>query len=186
MLGADPIHCTKMIKEIYDELEECAKPVYADIFKLGILLGLRGGDLLNIKFENITTNKLTIVEIKTKKTRELKLNDKALAIVNKRRVANPNHIYLFQSDSRNTKRLMPLAIQSVNRVFNKIGESHRLKLSTHSLRKTFGYLLYKKGVAVELLAKVFNHSSTAETLLYIGITKQDVLKTYDLLSTLDI
>ena len=48
------------------------------------------------------------------------------------------------------------------------------KIGTHSLRKTFGYMLYNKGVSIEVIQKALNHSSAAITLAYIGITQDDI------------
>ena len=47
------------------------------------------------------------------------------------------------------------------------------KIGTHSLRKTFGYMLYRKGKGIELIQGLLNHSSPEVTLAYIGITQDD-------------
>lgn len=47
------------------------------------------------------------------------------------------------------------------------------KIGTHSLRKTFGYMLYQKGKNIELIQDLLNHSSPEITLSYIGITQDD-------------
>jgi site-specific recombinase XerD len=39
--------------------------------------------------------------------------------------------------------------------------------------------LYKDGVPIEKIAKVLNHSNTSTTMAYLGITKEEVLQTYD-------
>ncbi len=51
------------------------------------------------------------------------------------------------------------------------------EIGTHTLRKTFGYHAFENGTSLELLMELFNHSSKAQTLRYIGITedqKRDV------------
>ncbi|GHS90755.1 site-specific integrase [Synergistales bacterium] len=48
------------------------------------------------------------------------------------------------------------------------------KIGTHSLRKTFGYMLYQNNTSIELIQKLLNHSSPAVTLAYIGITRDDM------------
>lgn len=48
------------------------------------------------------------------------------------------------------------------------------KIGTHSLRKTFGYMLYSSGADIELIQRLLNHSSPAITLSYIGITQDDM------------
>ena len=47
------------------------------------------------------------------------------------------------------------------------------KFGTHSMRKTFGYHHYKKYKDVAMLQKIFNHSSPAVTLTYIGIEQEE-------------
>jgi len=38
--------------------------------------------------------------------------------------------------------------------------------------------MYSDGVPVEMISKVLNHSTTAVTMRYLGITKEEVLQTY--------
>lgn len=45
-------------------------------------------------------------------------------------------------------------------------------IGSHSMRKTFGYFLYKNGTH-EIIQELLNHSSQRETLRYIGITQED-------------
>jgi integrase len=46
------------------------------------------------------------------------------------------------------------------------------------MRKTFGYHAYKNGVSLELLMDIFNHSTPAMTLRYIGITERQKQEVY--------
>jgi integrase len=43
----------------------------------------------------------------------------------------------------------------------------------HTLRKTFGYHAYQKGIAISILMDIYNHHSPSETLKYIGINKDE-------------
>ena len=72
----------------------------------------------------------------------------------------------------------PLNRSTVARAFSKVGDILRLKLGTHSMRKTRGWAMYSDGVPVEMISKVLNHSTTAVTMRYLGITKEEVLQTY--------
>ena len=52
------------------------------------------------------------------------------------------------------------------------------EIGTHTMRKTFGYHAYKNGVSLELLMGIFNHSTQAMTLRYIGITESQKREVY--------
>ena len=52
------------------------------------------------------------------------------------------------------------------------------EIGTHTLRKTFGYHAYQNGSSLELLMDIFNHSSKAQTLRYIGITEEQKKEVY--------
>jgi site-specific recombinase XerD len=54
----------------------------------------------------------------------------------------------------------------------------RIKIGTHTLRKTFGYHAFKNGVDLSLLMRIFNHSCQAVTLRYIGITQDQIDDVY--------
>ena len=48
-------------------------------------------------------------------------------------------------------------------------------IGTHSLRKTFGYHAFKQtGGNLPLVQKLLNHSSSGETLRYIGIDREQM------------
>lgn len=51
-------------------------------------------------------------------------------------------------------------------------------IGTHTMRKTFGYHHYKKFKDVVMLQKIFNHSSPAITLRYIGIEQDKINESY--------
>lgn len=171
------IEATKMLlKKHHGEL-------FSDVFGLGINLAFRISDLLSIRFDMIDMDKRTmsLVEGKTGKTKTVKFNNNAIAIVNKRRDANPNDEYLFQSKSNRVKNAeaKPVTRQAVGRAFKDVGDMLGVQLSTHSMRKTLGYIMYSEGKSIEIIAKMLNHSSTGVTLRYIGITRQEVLDLHD-------
>ncbi|WP_234288470.1 tyrosine-type recombinase/integrase [Listeria ivanovii] len=68
----------------------------------------------------------------------------------------------------------PLSRQQGWYIISKAGKKAGLQhLGTHSMRKTFGYHLYKNGVGLELIQLLSNHSSPKITLRYIGIEQED-------------
>ncbi|MFZ2168944.1 MAG: tyrosine-type recombinase/integrase [Methylococcaceae bacterium] len=96
----------------------------------------------------------------------------------RRQQDNPADTWLFQVHSNRAKD-KPVSRVSVSRVFKDAGELLGQTNNTHSMRKSRGIAMYKDGVPVEKIAKVLNHSNTTSTLRYLGITQEEVLKTYD-------
>ena len=79
----------------------------------------------------------------------------------------------------------PLSVKSIDRILkgiaNELGLS--VKMSTHTLRKTFCYWMMVYGHndsrRLLLLQKMLNHSSPAQTLDYIGLTGEEISKAYN-------
>jgi integrase len=169
------------IESIHNWLLKEKSTVYADVWKIGVNLSLRIGDLLSIKFAdlNITDRTLVLTEEKTGKSKTIRLNNAAIEVINARRLQYPNDVYLFEVHS-NRATGKPISRVAVSVKFKECGNVLRIKgINTHSMRKSRGKAMYDDGVAVETIAKVLNHSSTSTTLRYIGITKAQVLQTYD-------
>lgn len=153
--------------------------VYADVWKIGLNLSLRISDLLRIKYKDLDfiNRELRLIEAKTGKVKEMKLNNSALAVINKRRSRYPDDVWVFETHSK-MRNFDPISRVSVSRVFKEAGEWLGLKINTHSMRKSKGAAMYRDGVPLEMIAKALNHSDTATTLRYIGITRKQVLQTY--------
>jgi integrase len=149
------------------------------LFVLGINNGLRVGDLLKLKINDVRKLKpgqsIVIRESKTGKNNILMINKtvyKALRIFLENAGLDDGE-YLFAS--RKTKR--PLTIQSVNALVKKWAREINLSgnYGAHTLRKTFGYIQRTEfGVGFEVLAKRFNHTSPAVTMRYLGLTSDEV------------
>ncbi len=192
MKEVQPIRDTKKIDAMKSIMK--GESNYRDLllFVLGINTGLRISDILALKWSSLINgggrllkagDQLNVVEIKTKKLKSfminrsvaeaLKLYYDALANV------NPDDP-VFSSRKTDDGSLQPItriaAWQMLNRYANMVGLNEGI--GTHTLRKTFGYHLYKKGVALEYIQKMLNHSSPAITLRYIGITQEQLNDIY--------
>ena len=157
--------------------------LYSDLWRVGLNMGLRISDLLSVKYEDLDTqNRLyALVEGKTNKKRQIRLNSKVLEIIERRRNAYPDDTFLFQVKSNRTSgRIKPISRVSVSRAFKDIGERLGLAINTHSMRKSLGWVMHADGQSIEKICRVLNHSTPAITMRYIGISKQDVLDSYDM------
>ena len=154
--------------------------IYAHIWKIGLNLSLRISDLLSIKYQDLDLDRkeFTLVEGKTGKKRCIRLNDTAIRIINQRRKLHPQDIHLFQVHS-NRSNSKPISRNSVSRAFKDAGDRIGLRINTHSMRKSRGYVMFADGVPIEKVSKVLNHSHPAVTMRYLGITNKEVMDSYD-------
>ncbi len=156
---------------------------YADLWRLGIQLAYRISELTSIKYDDINWRKreVRVSILKKRKTvySTALLNDTAVEIIKRRRKANPDDIYIFQSHGNRGKSMCkPLDRTAVARKFKEIGDIVNISLSTHSMRKTRGYMMFEGGVSIEQICKVLDQKNTDVTLAYIGITKENTMQTY--------
>lgn len=138
----------------------------------GINLGVRIQDLLKLTFKDLRADSITIIEGKTGKKRTLVINDnihKAVAYF------DANYLgYAFKSQKGTV-----YSPQHVNRLLKQY---FRGKISTHSLRKSFGRRVWAQSNYSERsliqLSQVFCHSSISITRIYLGIKQEEINDIY--------
>lgn len=158
------------------------------LFSIGINTAYRISDLRTLKLIDvleISRNKvvakerLAMKEKKTGKNNSVYISKKLRKQIEKYAEDHfPEEVvtkefdrYLFPSRTGENK---PLARESLWRIISTAGERVGLKnIGTHSMRKTFGYFMYKNRTDLALIQDLLNHSSQRETLRYIGITQED-------------
>lgn len=170
------------------------------LFILGINFGLRVSDLRVLRFSDLINPNLTfkdkfpVFEKKTRNTRARKMNryitinDAVIEAVTLYLENTPNVClsdYMFRSLSPNGRdKNEPISRAAVDNILKGIASELNItaKVSTHTLRKTFGYWVMVFGNndyrQLMLLQKIFNHSSPAQTLQYIGITDDEIADAY--------
>ncbi|BBE31436.1 site-specific integrase [Tepiditoga spiralis] len=186
----DPIKDVKIINKIKRLMLKHEKIKEYALFVVGINSGLRISDILLLKWDDVLddsdniTDKLRIKEKKTGKTKVFPLNTAAKEALNKLKKQLKNIEYdehIFKSNSNRTKsKASPWRRQYVWDFLQTYAQLAGFtgNIGTHTLRKTFGYHAYTNGVSLELIQKIFNHSSPGITLRYIGITQQEIDDVY--------
>jgi integrase len=153
------------------------------LFTLGINSGLRISDLLSLNISDVigdsgrVRERITLREQKTNKAKDFPLCDvsrKAITEYLRKRGYEYNEPLFLSQKKKNGK--APLQRDQAYKIINNAARSIGIteKIGTHTLRKTFGYHAYKSGIAIEVIQKLFNHSSPSTTLRYIGITQDDL------------
>ncbi|WP_316568641.1 site-specific integrase [Neobacillus sp. YIM B06451] len=173
----DPIKDIGQINAIKNELRTNSQRDVL-LFVFGINTGIRVSDLLSLKVKDVRDGEsvkefMMIHESDGEKPQAFYLNNSIrneLALYFQRNQLDGND-YLFKSKKNDLPITRQQAYRIINHAAKKVGVSG--KIGTHTLRKTFGYHAYRKGIAISILMSVFNHHSPKETLKYIGIEKDD-------------
>lgn len=201
-----PEHAAEPIKSMDDILKITeylvANKRWRDnmLFIVGINFGLRASDLRMLRFSNLINENLTfkdsfpVFEKKTRNTRSRKKNRYitvnnavidavTLYLENTPGVSLSN--YMFRNESRNRiSDNEPIAVYSIERILKGIANDLGLnvKMSTHTLRKTFCYWMMVRGNneprRLLLLQKMLGHSSMLQTLSYIGLDAEEIASAY--------
>lgn len=153
------------------------------LFVMGINTALRISDLLSLKVGDVRDERGKIargVELRERKTGKMKqfpLNKSVREVLGSYLAARSvgGHEPLFPSRKGGT-----LSRWQARRILQSAGEAVGLdNIGTHSLRKTFGYHVYKKtGGDLGLVQMLLNHFSSKDTLRYIGIDRERMDSTY--------
>ena len=196
---AEPIKSLDDINRISAYLIEHGR--YRDnmLFICGINFGLRISDLLSLRFCSLINDDLSfkdsfpLLEKKTKNTRRqkqnrwLSVNDAVVEAVTLYLQHVPSKLddFMFRSESPNGRRKnQPLSRMAVDNLLKEIQSTLEINahMSSHTLRKTFGYhqmmMDNNDPRKLMILQKIFGHSSSAQTMEYIGITDEEITDSY--------
>lgn len=153
------------------------------LFVLGINSALRVSDLLRLQVADVLDESdrpreaVVLKEKKTGKTKRFPLNESV-------RGALKRYIE-WQASFRRDGPLFPSrrggalkrkqAWAILQQAGKRIGLDH---IGTHSLRKTFGYHVYRRTNDLAMVQLLLGHSSSSDTLRYIGITQEQLYDAY--------
>jgi integrase len=174
-----------LIRNLYDN----NKYRFSLLIAFGCFWGLRISDILKLRYIDVLDKaEFTLTEGKTKKLREIKINSQLKRHIRICREAiKPGSleepIFLSQKGT-------VYSIQRINIIMKDFKALYKIKIknfSSHSLRKTFGRAVFEKSgnnaeLALIKLSQLFNHSNPSITRRYLGIAREELLQTYDILS----
>lgn len=181
----EPIRDIKKLEKMKKYLRDKNIRDYC-LFVLGINSGLRISDLLNLQVKDVADSigklkdRISITEQKTGKTKDFPISDTANKALKEQLASLKNkepESFLFPSRKGSAAITRIQAWRILNEAAAHSGLSNDA-IGTHTMRKTFGYHAYKKGMDVTVIQKLLNHSSPSITLSYIGITRDDLDNVY--------
>lgn len=168
---AEPIKNRKDIEKIEQYLKLHNKRDYV-IWVLGMNSGLRVSDIVGLNVSDVVNKThITIVEKKTQKLKSFYINDKLKRILKDFTKGKNLEEPLFLG--KQGKRLDRSQVyRFIVRACKENGITAHV--STHTMRKSFGYHHYQKFKDPIVLQKIFNHSSQRITLMYIGVEQDEI------------
>lgn len=185
----------KKIKRYYREVKPNKRNFLLII--CGLNTALRISDILKLRWKDVYNENLLsfkshidVKEQKTGKKTTVFINNnlkEALAsflkdiIAKKGKLCNVMEQFIFLGQKSTDKPISRIqAFRIISEAAKKCLLSH--KVSCHSLRKTFGYHAWKKGVSPALLTSIYNHSSYKITTRYLGIEQDDRDEVFELVN----
>lgn len=151
------------------------------MFKLGIVTALRASDICKLEYHDVydqdakPRKHIFSYDIKTKKSNNSYIEPLKDDFIKYRDWLIDQNIYskwlfpTFGNDKHHVRsHYLYLAMK---RAANHLNISY---VGSHSLRKTFGYIAYKKTHDLAYVMRMLNHSSPETTLRYIGL-RQEVM-----------
>lgn len=150
------------------------------IFTLAINYGRRISDILEMRVSDVRGREyFSVREDKTGKKIPIKVNSEVTEMLEKYCSDMADDQYLFPSKKRSSEYPAdsmghtPISRIQVWRDLKEAAAECGIDyIGTHSLRKTFGYWLYKKTNDLALVQKIFGHRTQLDTLRYIGMEQE--------------
>lgn len=179
----EPIRSEKHIEAMKKVLKGQSKRDYL-LFMVGISSALRISDILKLKVSDVWDGKkcnkhIRLREQKTNKNKGFPITPNLEKAIKEylNSIGYDMDDYLFPSRKGENK---PITRQHAHLILNNAAEEVGIKepISTHSMRKTWGYWAWKKGYNLALIMEVLNHSSITNTKKYLGITQDELDDVY--------
>jgi len=177
--AADPIRSEEDLRKLQQYFLE--KQQYRNylLLTLGVSFALRASDLLSLQIDDVfnhdgTVKKyFTIYEDKTDKRNNIEINETCRLALAAYFETLPEPVYrtdpLFRSRETDMYgQLRPITIQQLTNILKKAAKECGITyhISSHSLRKTFVYLLIKKhGNDTELMYSLYKDNSSDSQLI---------------------
>jgi integrase len=131
--------------------------LFGVLFWLGISSGLRVGDLLALRVGDVG-REFGVVEAKTGKSRRVRLTDDGWKLVG---------AYIEKLESADG-RLFDTTRQTVYRNFIKAASKLGFEgIGTHSMRKTYGWNVWRLTGDIEVVRRALNHKYISTTVAYL-------------------
>jgi integrase len=149
------------------------------IVEVALLSGMRRGELLSLKWEQIRNGFIYLTETKSGKARQIPINDRLSEVLKEAR--RKNHLkseYVFcNSQGRR--------FHEVKRSFTSACRRAGIEeFRFHDLRHTFASRLVMKGASLRAVQELLGHASLAMTMRYAHLSQEHLRDSVNLLNDL--
>ena len=192
------INQTKTIKNyLNDDTSKLnGKMLYYDMFVFSCYAaGLRFSDVIDLKMQDYIETENRIVKLikKTKRKHQFKLPSKAISIIEKYKTNNckPSDYIFPILNNEFDYNLSPRYFLSEKITFNKnanlflhkLGEDLKLPftLTFHTARHTFATRALNKGMRIEHVSKILDHTNISTTQIYAKIINKELDKAMEIM-----
>ncbi|MDO4540995.1 MAG: tyrosine-type recombinase/integrase [Syntrophomonadaceae bacterium] len=188
MKRVDPIRNREQIEAMKDYLRQKQQYAQRDylIFMMGLGSALRINDILHLTINQVWDGRnvhrtVYTRERKTGKVKQFAVSRNLEAAIRDYVLTldeqTPHDNYLFPSRMGSNR---PLSRQQAYNILRNAADHAGVegRISPHSMRKTWGYHAYKMKVPLPLIMEALNHSSIEETMIYLGITQDELNDVY--------
>ena len=154
--------------------------VFLTIYMLLAKAGLRIGELVNLKDEDVFGRKVLTVTGKGNKSREIPLNQEVRKVLElysewKYSLPSPPNDLFF---SLRGKKYFPISTDRIQRHIKIMAKDAGIKgkkVTPHKLRHTFGIHLLLAGVNIRAIQELLGHASVNTTQIYTHVTKKELI-----------
>ena len=155
----------------------------------GIYFGLRIGDLLQLRWDQIQADQFIIQEGKTGKERTVDVHGNFLKLARRvggqLKISSDHSGLVFVHQRSDGNREKSISVTAANKRIRKAFATYGIdaqNASSHTLRKTFGRRIYENNGRSEhaliLLSQIFGHRDIGVTRRYIGLTRETITNAY--------
>lgn len=184
MAATEPIRDKKQVKALGEYFLKRGQLRNYVMVVMGVHTLLRISDLLRVKWSDVYDEQqrtfrthITVTEKKTGKRKTIALHKQVIYAL---RLYFPHRRgdFIFVSSRKEDKAISRVqAWRIIHAAVVAVGITG--KVACHSLRKTWGFFACRDGeVPLAVIVRIYNHSSFAVTLRYLGVEQDDLDKAY--------
>jgi len=135
------------------------KPMMGVLFAVGVMSGLRIGDLLSLKVADVG-RVFVVRESKTGKRKRVNLSVGAWYVLD---------AYIQGAGLRPQDRVFPVTRQTVHKYFKRTAANLGITspIGTHTMRKTYGWNVWRMSKCIDTVRRAYNHKYISTTVQYL-------------------